>query len=131
VLQVKSGTVPSRAGSGWIRASAHAGAVSVLIEKMNYYGAKDLASSFRTVRKNTLQIAEEIPEDKYGFQPAPGTRTVARTLVHIASAQLEAGAGHGQQNLSATVRMYQFVGRVLAAIVHVRGDRKELVRSTS
>lgn len=67
-------------------AAAHVRAVSVIIENMNYYGAKDLASSFRTVRKNTMQIAEEIPEDKYGFQPAPGTRTVAQTLVHIANA---------------------------------------------
>ena len=66
-------------------ASAQASAVSVIIEDMNYYGAKDLASSFRAVRKNTIQIAEEIPEDKYGFQPAPGTRTVAQTLVHIAN----------------------------------------------
>ena len=32
---------------------------------MTYYGAKHLADSFRTVRKNTLAIAEEIPEDKY------------------------------------------------------------------
>ena len=30
---------------------------------MNYYGAKDLADSLRTVRKNTLIIAEEIPEE--------------------------------------------------------------------
>jgi uncharacterized damage-inducible protein DinB len=51
---------------------------------MTYYGAKELASSFRTVRGNTIKIAEEIPEDKYGFSPAPGVRTVAQTLVHIA-----------------------------------------------
>jgi Uncharacterized protein conserved in bacteria len=51
---------------------------------MNCYGAKELAASFRTVRKNTIQIAEEIPEDKYGFSAAPGTRTVAQTLMHIA-----------------------------------------------
>jgi uncharacterized damage-inducible protein DinB len=51
---------------------------------MTYYGSKDLARSFRTVRKNTLAIAEEIPEDKYDFRPAPGTRSVAQTLVHIA-----------------------------------------------
>jgi uncharacterized damage-inducible protein DinB len=51
---------------------------------MNYYGAKNLAASFRTVRKNTLTIAEEIPEDKYGFQATPDTRTIAQTLVHIA-----------------------------------------------
>jgi uncharacterized damage-inducible protein DinB len=51
---------------------------------MNYYGAKELAASFRTVRKNTLQIAEEIPEDKYGFRPAEGTKSVAELLAHIA-----------------------------------------------
>src|SRR5713226_4245078 len=51
---------------------------------MNYYGAKELAASFRTVRGNTLKIAEEIPEDKYGFRAAEGTRTVGEMLVHIA-----------------------------------------------
>jgi len=51
---------------------------------MNYYGAKDLAESFRTVRKNTMQIAEEIPDDKFGFQATPETRTVAQLLTHIA-----------------------------------------------
>jgi uncharacterized damage-inducible protein DinB len=51
---------------------------------MNYYGAKDLANSFRTVRKNTITIAEDIGEQHYGFSPAPEVRTVAQTLVHIA-----------------------------------------------
>jgi uncharacterized damage-inducible protein DinB len=51
---------------------------------MNNYGGKELAEAFRTVRKNTIQIAEEIPEDKYQFSPAPDTRTVAQTLAHIA-----------------------------------------------
>ena len=51
---------------------------------MNYYGAKDLAAAFRTVRKNTLIIAEEIPEDKYNYRPAEGTRTVGELLTHIA-----------------------------------------------
>ena len=57
---------------------------SFIIEDMTYYGSSEIASAFRTVRQNTIQIAEEIPEDKYGFQPAPGTRTVAQTLAHIA-----------------------------------------------
>jgi uncharacterized damage-inducible protein DinB len=52
---------------------------------MNIYGAKQLANSFRTVRKNTIQIAEDIPESQYGFVPAEGTRSVAQTLVHIAT----------------------------------------------
>jgi uncharacterized damage-inducible protein DinB len=51
---------------------------------MTYYGAKDLADSFRTVRKNTITLAEDIPEDKYSFRAAPETRTVAQMLVHIA-----------------------------------------------
>ena len=51
---------------------------------MTYYGAKELARSFRTVRDNTIKIAEQIPEDKYGFRPAEGCRSIAETLVHIA-----------------------------------------------
>lgn len=54
------------------------------LEHMSTYGAADLAASFRTVRKNTIQIAQEIPEEQYGFSPAAGTRTVAQTLTHIA-----------------------------------------------
>jgi uncharacterized damage-inducible protein DinB len=52
---------------------------------MTYYGGKELAEAFRTVRKNTIQIAQDIPEDKYGFKPAPESRTVAQTLAHIAT----------------------------------------------
>jgi uncharacterized damage-inducible protein DinB len=51
---------------------------------MTYYGAQNLAASFRTVRKNTIALAEEIPADKYGFRAAPGVRSVAEQLAHIA-----------------------------------------------
>ena len=51
---------------------------------MTYYGGKEMAASFRTVRENTLKIAEEIPEDKYDFTPAADCRTIGKTLVHIA-----------------------------------------------
>jgi uncharacterized damage-inducible protein DinB len=40
------------------------------------------------VRKNTIQIAEDIPEDKYSFVPAPGVKPVAKTLAHIATVTL-------------------------------------------
>ena len=53
---------------------------------MVYYGAKEIAASFRTVRGNTLIIAKEIPEDKYGFKPVPEYRSVAQMLTHIALA---------------------------------------------
>lgn len=51
---------------------------------MTYYGGKELAAAFRTVRKNTIKIAEEIPEEQYHFRPAEGTRSVAELLSHIA-----------------------------------------------
>src|SRR5437667_4031776 len=50
---------------------------------MTLYGGPDLANAFRTVRKNTVQIAEEIPEDKYDFVAAPGVRSVSEMLRHI------------------------------------------------
>jgi len=51
---------------------------------MTYYGGKEMAASFRTVRENTLKIAEEIPEEKYSFKPANDSRTIGQTLTHIA-----------------------------------------------
>ena len=47
------------------------------------YGGKDLADAFRTVRKNTIQIAEDIPEDQYDFRAVPESRSVRETLAHI------------------------------------------------
>ena len=53
---------------------------------MNFYTGKDLADSFRTVRKNTIVIANDIPEDKYDFRPSVGTRSVGELLSHVALA---------------------------------------------
>jgi len=53
---------------------------------MTHYGAKELAYSFRQVRGNTVQIANEIPEDKYDFKASPESRSIRQTLVHIALA---------------------------------------------
>ena len=43
------------------------------------YGATHLAEAFRTVRRNTIQIAEDIPEDKYDFKAAPDVMSVCRS----------------------------------------------------
>jgi uncharacterized damage-inducible protein DinB len=48
------------------------------------YAGKELAASFRTVRNNTIQVASDIPEDKYSFIAAPGVRSVGQMLTHIA-----------------------------------------------
>lgn len=67
---------------------------------MNYYGGKELAESFRTVRKNTLAIAEDIPEDKYDFRPMPETRSVGELLAHIALSNGFQKAIHADQRLN-------------------------------
>lgn len=48
------------------------------------YGGTELANSFQTVRNNTIQIAEDIPEAQYGFEAAAGVRSVGDILKHIA-----------------------------------------------
>jgi uncharacterized damage-inducible protein DinB len=48
------------------------------------YGGKELAEAFRTVRKNTIQVAEDIPEEKYSHVPAPEARSVRQMFTHVA-----------------------------------------------
>jgi DinB superfamily len=76
---------------------------------MNCYGAKELAASFLTVRKNTLVIAEEIGEDHYSFRATPDTRTIGETLVHIAGACRMAEQIHGVDCLN-TLANFDFMG---------------------
>jgi uncharacterized damage-inducible protein DinB len=53
---------------------------------MTAYGGKELANTFRTVRKNTIQVAEDIPESQYNHIAAPGCKPVGQMLAHIAIA---------------------------------------------
>jgi len=64
---------------------------------MTYYGAKHLADSFRTVRRNTLIIANEIPEEQYGFSAAPGVMSVRELLAHLAVSPMWQIEVHGQR----------------------------------
>ena len=51
---------------------------------MSLYNIRHLLDSFRAVRRNTIQTAEEVPEADYQYRPTPASRSVAETLVHIA-----------------------------------------------
>jgi uncharacterized damage-inducible protein DinB len=84
---------------------------------MHGYGPADLAAAFRTVRKNTLRIAEEIPEDKYAFVAAPGVRSVRDMLRHIAFGPMIQEDMH-RVNRITTLKGYDFgaiVGRAATA----------------
>jgi uncharacterized damage-inducible protein DinB len=74
---------------------------------MAEYGAQEIANAFRTVRKNTVQIAEEIPEDRYDFVAAPGVRSVSQLLRHIAFANLIHYDFHRDKRVS-TLAGYDF-----------------------
>lgn len=74
---------------------------------MNYYGGKELAESFRTVRKNTLAVAQDIPEDKYSYRVAPETRSVAEMFVHIALSPTFQKKIHGEER-RATLEGFDF-----------------------
>lgn len=76
---------------------------------MSSYGAKEMAAAFRLVRKNTVQVARDIPEDKYDFAAAPGVRTVRSLMAHIAFAPSLHEDLHRVHHVS-TLQGYDFVG---------------------
>jgi uncharacterized damage-inducible protein DinB len=79
---------------------------------MTLYGPKQLADSVRTVRKNTIQIAEDIPEKDYGYRPTPDSRSVSETLLHIAFLARADRLIHEEQHL-ASLEGFNF-GELLA-----------------
>ena len=74
---------------------------------MPQYGSTELANAFRTVRRNTVQIAEEIPEDKYEFIAAPGARSVSSLLKHLAFAPMFYEDMHREKRVT-TLKGYDF-----------------------
>jgi uncharacterized damage-inducible protein DinB len=78
---------------------------------MTGYGATELATAFRGVRKNTVQIAEDIPEDKYDFVAAPGVQTVSEMLRHIAFGPMLYVDMHAERRVT-TLKGYDFAGAI-------------------
>ncbi len=78
------------------------------------YGARDLARAHRTVRQNTITIAEEIPESKLDFSPAPGTRTIRQLLSHIAFSDAFAGIHKERRTSFEGIDVSELVGKLAA-----------------
>ena len=75
-----------------------------------------MAAAFRTVRNNTVQIAQEIPEDKYDWVPASGMRTIQALLAHIAVAPTMYEEMHRAKRVT-TLQGYDFgsaIARMMA-----------------
>jgi len=90
---------------------------------MTYYGPKELAASYRTVRNNTIKIAEEIPEEKYSFRAAPGCRSVGETLVHIAI------SSRFQEHIHITAHLNTLVGFDFFAFLGQMGAEEQVPRT--
>jgi uncharacterized damage-inducible protein DinB len=100
---------------------------------MTYYGAKEIAASFRTVRNNTLKIAEEIPEEKYSFRPAEGSRTIAQTLIHVSNAHRFALAIH-RDDVRSTMEGFNFmafIGPIVASEQETMSKAQIIARLTA
>src|SRR5256885_9002008 len=65
--------------------------------QMTTYGGRELAEAFRTVRNNTIQVAEDIPESKYDFVAAEGCKTGRRMVTHGGILTWVLGEGHGEK----------------------------------
>src|ERR1035437_2966713 len=91
---------------------------------MTYYGSKEVAESFRTVRNNTITIAGEIPAEKYGFKPAPDTRTVAQLLTHIAMSYTFHYQGHAVEKRT-TLEAFDFPSLMQKAMAAEQKNRSK------
>ena len=78
---------------------------------MTSYGGRELASAFRTVRRNTIQVAEDIPESQFGYVAAPECKSVAGMLAHIAVSTQIWEEIHKKQRLTTLVGLDYFVIR--------------------
>ena len=79
---------------------------------MNPYGPQQLANAIRTVRKNTILVAEDIPEESYGYRVTPDSRSVTETLLHIAAAPQISLSIHGSERVS-SIEDFQLFGKIL------------------
>ncbi len=85
---------------------------------MTYYGANELARSFRTVRKNTMAVGRDIPEEHYGFRPTPESRSGAEILAHVAVLTSATYQVH------AVDRLTTYVGVDFPAIIRARQEQE-------
>src|SRR5262249_32366287 len=94
-------------------------------DTMSLYGPRQLADSVRTVRRNTIRIAEDIPEKDYGFRPTPDSRSVAETLGHIAILSQVGRRIHGDQRVSS------LEGLIIGELIRKLDAEEKRPRSTS
>lgn len=93
---------------------------------MSPYGPKEMADSFRTVRKNTILVAQDIPEDKYNYRAAEGTMTVGEMLAHLAASTHWAEQLHFVEKKTSVVMedfgRYMAAGKTIGEALRTKAD---------
>ena len=84
---------------------------------MTYYGPAQLAESTRSVRRHTITIAEDIPEESYDYRPAPDNRSVREMLLHIVSMTQFDLRVHGEERLD-SLEGFDFRGFFASLPIH-------------
>lgn len=60
--------------------------------------AESITRNFDDVNRKVLDMARDLPADKYTYRPAPGLRSFAEVFLHIAAGNAYAAkAGHGDK----------------------------------
>ncbi len=93
---------------------------------MSIYGAPEMAGSWRTVRKNTIQIAEDIPASEYQYKATPDVMSVGEMLAHLATSTHWASQLHFVDMKHAMVSedfmRYMGEGAAMAAALTAKGE---------
>lgn len=96
---------------------------------MNYYSGADLARSFRLVRKNTLQLAHDIPLAQFDYRATPDTRSISETLVHIAGNPLWQQKLHAARATSLSFEDYGNYMKDVQAFTSTLTDRDAILEA--
>ena len=91
------------------------------------YGARELARAFRTVRQNTLNIVDEVPDDQLRVAHAEGSMTIRHLLSHIAFSDEFSNAIHKKSVTSVMDLDFPTIMKQIGAEEAKQRDKSELV----
>jgi uncharacterized damage-inducible protein DinB len=93
------------------------------------YGGPEMAESFRTVRRNTATIADEIPAEQYSYRPAADTRTVGDILAHVAVSPMWQIDVHGERIATVTFEIFSTRVAQAAAAEQILTTKDEILQA--
>ena len=94
---------------------------------------KAITSTFNSVHKNLLEMAEDFPAEKYAFKPKPEMRSFGEVLVHVFSGTTyaaKAGKGESVQWTELDPKNYADKAAVVAGFKKAIADADATIKAT-